>query len=148
MSWIPLGIVHFFAFVQTGLPGQKGLLRHLPALRNPSWVPAAILGGCWLRHTSHIGKRCVRSRVFGTRAQKSEATQETRSILVVLFSCGPRHVAGGHALRLCCAPCQTGFDDVPPSLPMPSPRVAWIALARPGSTSTLQVCVSSHASHG
>ena len=43
---------------------------------------------------------------------------------------------------LCCAPCQRGFDDAPPSLPMPSPRVAWIALTRPGSTSTLQLLLA------
>ena len=95
MSGLPLGIVHFFAFVQKGLPGQRGLLRQLPALRNPSWVPVAILGGCWLRHTSHIGKRRVRSTVFRTCAQKSETAQETRSIVAVLFSCGHKHVAGG-----------------------------------------------------
>ena len=146
MSWLPLGIVHFFAFVQTGLPGQRDLLRHLPALRNSPWVPVAILGGCWLRHTLQSGTRRACSTVFRTRAQKSETAQETRCIFAVLFSCGHRHVKRGtRALRLCCAPCQRGFDDAPPSLPTPSPRVAWIALARPWSTSTRQGSFSSHA---
>ena len=77
------------------LPGQRGFLRHLPAMRNPSWVPVAILGGCWLRHTSHIGKRRVRSTVFRTCAQKSETARATCSIVAVLFSCGPGHVAEG-----------------------------------------------------
>ena len=71
-------------------------------MRNPPWLPVAILGGCRLRHTLHIGKRRVRSTVFGTRAQKRATARETRSILAVLFSCGPGHVAGG-SRRFGCA---------------------------------------------
>ena len=135
VSWLPLRIVHILAFVQRVFLG-KGVsfvtCQQCETRRGftlPFWEGVGSVTLC----------RAVRV------ALAPQSLEDVLSKMKQLKSLAPSLLSSfpvdpwreEHALRLCCEPCQSCFDDAPPSLPMPSPRVAWIAQARPGSTSTL-----------
>ena len=105
MSLLPLGRVHFFAFVQTGLPGQRVLLRQLSFWEGAGSVTRRTLenAACAPESLEHVLRK----------------VKQLKRPAPSLLSCFPVDLGTWreeHSLRLCCAPCQRGFDGHPNEL--------------------------------
>ena len=124
MSWLPLRFVHFFAFVQRVFLGKGVSFVTCQHCETRPGFTLPFFGGCWLRHTSHSGTRRACSTVLEHVLRKVKQLEQPAPSLLSCFPVDHGTWRKEHALRLCCAPCQSCFDDAPPILPVPSPRVA------------------------
>ena len=137
MSWLPIGIVHYFAFIQRVLsPLSLGFPSSLASIGNRLGIPLPFwegVGSVTLCRAVHVALAPPSSE------HVLRKVKQLKKLAPSLWSCFP--VDSGtwreeHALRLCCERCRTSKPA----------NAIWIALARPGSTSTLQVSFGCSAS--
>ena len=121
MSWLPLGIVHFLAFVERVFLG-KGLsfvtCKHCETRRRftlPFWEGVGS-GTLYRAVRVELAPQSLKHVL-----RKMKQLEQPDLSLLSCFPVDPGTWPDEHALRLCCAPCQSCFDDASPSLPMPPP---------------------------
>ena len=141
--------MRFFALVQGVFLGKRGLLRHLPAKRNPREVHADILEG-----VGFVTRRTLEYATFAPPCSE-HVLRKVKQLKRLAALCTTDTWRTEHALRLCCAPCQSCYDDAPPNLPMPThelPGSHWRVLgarphckvASPRTRDTIRVSTSFH----
>ena len=118
MSWLPLGIVHFFAFAQRVFLGKGVSFVTCQECETRRGLPLPFWEG--------VGSVTRRTAV------RVEVAPPSSEHALRKVSSSPGTWREEHALRLCCELCQSCFDDAPSSLPMPShelPGSHWRVLA-------------------
>ena len=119
MSWLPLGIVHFLAFVQRVFLG-KGLsfvtCKHCETRRR---FPLSFWEGVGSGTLCRALRVELAPQSLKHVLRKMKQLEQPDPSLLSCFPVDPGTWRDEHALRLCCAPCQSCFDDASPSLPMP-----------------------------
>ena len=120
ISWLPLGIVHFFAFAQRGFLGKGFSFVTCQYCETRRGLPLPFWEG-----VGSVTRRTLENVAFAPQSLEHVLTKvkQLKRLAASLLSCfrvDPGTWREEHALRLCCEPCQSCFDDAPSSLPMPS----------------------------
>ena len=120
MSWLPLGLVRFFALVQRVFLGKRVSFVTCQQCETRRGFPLPFWEGF-----GSATRRTLENAAFAPQSLEhvlrkvKQLEQPDRSFL----SCFPVDLGTWreeHALRLSCAPCQSCYDDAPPNLPMSS----------------------------